>query len=205
MLGVLFVHSLPEGFAIGTAFASEREGLGLFILLAIALQNIPEGTASAIPMQEAGFPAWQQFWAAVATSAPQPLGAVVAYLLVEQIEALLPSRSRSPRARCSRSSPWSWCRRRSRARTWRSALAGAAAGAVAMLALSAASASEGQAGEGSRSCSGEPAALPVARNGVRYRPAILPGGHHSASGEAVPGAGSRRCSRRPPGPSSARR
>ena len=31
VLGVLFVHSLPEGFAIGTAFASGRDGLGLFI------------------------------------------------------------------------------------------------------------------------------------------------------------------------------
>src|SRR5215210_9110093 len=27
---VLLVHSLPEGFAIGTAYGAEREGLGLF-------------------------------------------------------------------------------------------------------------------------------------------------------------------------------
>ena len=33
---VLFVHSLPEGFAIGTAFASSRAGLSLFVILAIA-------------------------------------------------------------------------------------------------------------------------------------------------------------------------
>ena len=89
MLGVLFVHSLPEGFTIGTAFASEREGLGLFILLAIGLQNVPEGTTSAIPMQQAGFPRSQQFWAAVLTSVPQPFGAVIAYLLVEEITALV--------------------------------------------------------------------------------------------------------------------
>jgi ZIP family zinc transporter len=88
--GVLLIHSLPEGFAIGTAFASETAGLGLFVILAIALQNIPEGTATAIPMEAAGFSRRQQFWAAVLTSAPQPVGAVVAYLLVEQIEALLP-------------------------------------------------------------------------------------------------------------------
>jgi ZIP family zinc transporter len=87
---VLFVHSLPEGFAIGTAWASEREGLGLFIFLAIALQNIPEGTSVAIPMAAAGFGARQQFWAAVGTSVPQPLGAVVAFLLVDQITGLLP-------------------------------------------------------------------------------------------------------------------
>jgi ZIP family zinc transporter len=90
VFGVLLVHSLPEGFAIGTAFASDTEGLALFIFLAIALQNIPEGTSVAIPMQGAGFDRAQQFWAAVLTSAPQPVGAVIAYLAVEEIDALLP-------------------------------------------------------------------------------------------------------------------
>jgi ZIP family zinc transporter len=86
---VLLVHSLPEGFAIGTAYASETAGLSLFVLLAIGLQNVPEGTSVAIPMDAAGFTPGQQFWAAVATSAPQPIGAVGAYLLVEQVRSLL--------------------------------------------------------------------------------------------------------------------
>lgn len=87
---VLFVHSLPEGLAIGTAFASDRSGLSLFVILAIAIQNVPEGTSVAIPMAEAGFGRARQFWAAVATSAPQPVGAVVAYLAVEEVGGLLP-------------------------------------------------------------------------------------------------------------------
>lgn len=87
---VLCVHSLPEGFAIGTAYASDTAGLGLFVILAIALQNIPEGTSVAIPMSEAGFSRTQQFWAAVLTSAPQPIGAGIAYTLVETVESLLP-------------------------------------------------------------------------------------------------------------------
>ena len=103
VFGVLLVHSLPEGFAIGTAFASDQAGLGVFVLLAIALQNVPEGTTAAIPMRDAGFSASQQFWAAVATSAPQPVGAVMAYLLVDGFEALFRCRSRSRPARCSRS------------------------------------------------------------------------------------------------------
>lgn len=90
VFAVLLVHSLPEGLAIGTAFASETEGLGLFVILAIALQNVPEGTSVAIPMEAAGFRPRQQFWAAVATSAPQPVGAVAAYVLVQQVESLLP-------------------------------------------------------------------------------------------------------------------
>jgi len=87
---VLFVHSLPEGFAVGTAFASDRAGLSLFVILAIAIQNVPEGTSVAIPMAEAGFGRGRQFWAAVATSAPQPVGALIAFFAVEQVSGLLP-------------------------------------------------------------------------------------------------------------------
>ena len=138
VFGVLLVHSLPEGFAIGTAFASEQAGLGLFVLIAIAVQNIPEGTASAIPMHEAGFSPAQQFWAAVATSAPQPVGAVIAYLLVEQFDALLPvSFAFAAGAMLAlvvlELVPQAFTRR-----TWRMALAGTVVGAALMLALSAA-------------------------------------------------------------------
>src|SRR5262249_50923526 len=86
---VLLVHSLPEGFSIGTAYASNVAGLSLFVILAIGLQNVPEGTSVAIPMAEAGFTRAQMFWAAVLTSAPQPIGAAIAYLLVETISGLL--------------------------------------------------------------------------------------------------------------------
>lgn len=91
VFAVLFVHSLPEGFAIGTAYASDRAGLSLFVIVAIALHNVPEGTSIAVPMSAAGFGRSQQFWAAVATSAPQPPGALVAYFVVERFEALLPA------------------------------------------------------------------------------------------------------------------
>ena len=88
---VLFVHSLPEGLAIGTAYASETEGLSLFVIVAIAIHNIPEGTSIAIPMSSAGYSGWRQFWAAVGTSVPQPIGAPLAYLLVEEVNGLLPA------------------------------------------------------------------------------------------------------------------
>ncbi len=89
VFAVLLVHSLPEGFAIGTAFASSTTGLGLFVVVAIGIQNIPEGTSVALPMSAAGISGARQFWAAIATSLPQPIGAVIAYALVEQISALL--------------------------------------------------------------------------------------------------------------------
>jgi ZIP family zinc transporter len=90
IFAVLFAHSLPEGFAVGTAFAAPDRDIGLFVILAIALQNVPEGTSVAIPMEDAGVGVMRQFWTAVATSAPQPVGAVIAYVLVEEISGILP-------------------------------------------------------------------------------------------------------------------
>jgi ZIP family zinc transporter len=90
VLIVLFVHSFPEGFAIGTAYASDVAGLSLFVILAIGLQNVPEGTSVAVPMAEEGYSRSRQFWAAVLTSVPQPIGAAIAFLAVQAVESLLP-------------------------------------------------------------------------------------------------------------------
>ena len=91
VFAVLLVHSLPEGFAIGSAFASDTEGLGLFVILAIALQNIRGGHQRGHP--DATPPA-----SVAASSSGRrsqraragPVGALLAYALVEQIEGLLP-------------------------------------------------------------------------------------------------------------------
>lgn len=133
---VLLVHSLPEGFAIGTAYASDRAGLGVFVILAIALQNIPEGTSVAIPMREAGFTAAQQFWAAVATSAPQPVGAVIAFALVGLVDGLLPASFAFAGGAMLALVVAELLPQAFTPATWRSALAGFAAGAALMLALS---------------------------------------------------------------------
>jgi zinc transporter, ZIP family len=42
-------------------------------------------------MEMAGFSRSKQFWAAVLTSAPQPVGAVMAFLVVEHVRGLLPA------------------------------------------------------------------------------------------------------------------
>jgi len=137
VFAVLLVHSLPEGLAIGTAWASETAGLGLFVVLAIGLQNVPEGTSVAIPMAAAGFGRGAQFWTAVLTSVPQPVGALLAYFLVEQVESLLPvsfgfAAGAMLALIAAEMGPAAF-----RRGTWRSAAAGTAAGAAAMLALSA--------------------------------------------------------------------
>jgi zinc transporter, ZIP family len=91
VFGVLFVHSFPEGLAIGSAFASTTAGLGPFVIAAVAIQNVPEGTAVAIPLRDSGASGLQQIGAAILTSVPQIPGALVAWLAVEQVRSLLPA------------------------------------------------------------------------------------------------------------------
>lgn len=102
IVGVLTLHSFPEGVALGVAFADLelQEGLALagltipslaiFITIAISIQNIPEGVAVAIPLKTYGLPNWQLFGWAVFSSIPQPIGAGIAYLFVTVAREFLP-------------------------------------------------------------------------------------------------------------------
>jgi len=92
-------HSIPEGVAVGTAFASDATGaaaeagmtnLGPAVALAIGIHNMPEGLAVAIPLRSAGVSLWRCFWAAVFTSLPQPIAAVPAMLLAWFFQPLMP-------------------------------------------------------------------------------------------------------------------
>jgi zinc transporter, ZIP family len=133
---VLLVHSLPEGFAIGTAYASDTAGLSLFVIIAIGAQNVPEGTSVAIPLAAAGYGRSRQFWAAVGTSAPQPVGAVIAYLLVEQVERLLPISFAFAAGAMLALVAWELAPSAVSSGHVHSAVAGGAVGAAVMLALS---------------------------------------------------------------------
>jgi ZIP family zinc transporter len=50
LVSAIALHNLPEGMAIGIAFA-EGEDLGIALALAILIHNIPEGLAVALPMR----------------------------------------------------------------------------------------------------------------------------------------------------------
>jgi len=66
ILGVLTVHSFPEGIAVGVSFAdlglaggTQLFGftvplLAVFMTLAISIHNVPEGTAISIPLRSMG-------------------------------------------------------------------------------------------------------------------------------------------------------
>ena len=91
VLGTMFVHSIPEGVAIGVGYATGEMRFGLLLAVAIAVHNIPEGTAVALSLRANGASLWACFWYAVLTSAPQPVLAVPAYLLMSTAQLLIPA------------------------------------------------------------------------------------------------------------------
>lgn len=92
ILATLFIHSFPEGVAIGVGYgAGETESqLGLLLALAISVQNIPEGLAVALPLKAEGVSTWKCVLWAIFSSLPQPIAAVPAFVAVSQFAPLLP-------------------------------------------------------------------------------------------------------------------
>jgi zinc transporter ZupT len=90
VIAMMFVHSIPEGVAIGVGYATGEMKFGLLLAVAIAVHNIPEGTAVALPLRSNGASLLMCVWYAVLTSLPQPIVAVPSYALTSAIRPLLP-------------------------------------------------------------------------------------------------------------------
>jgi zinc transporter ZupT len=89
IVGVMTMHSFTEGVGIGVAFGDGME-LGVFITIAIAIHNIPEGLAIGLVLIPRGVSILKAAWWAVFSSLPQVLLAVPAYLAVEAFRPSLP-------------------------------------------------------------------------------------------------------------------
>ncbi|QSG09299.1 ZIP family metal transporter [Halapricum desulfuricans] len=104
ILGILTVHSFPEGIAVGVSFAELGfegvEGivvagqlvplLAIFMTVAISIHNVPEGIAISIPLRSMGVNEWRMVGWAVFSSLPQPIGAVIAFAFVRVAREFLP-------------------------------------------------------------------------------------------------------------------
>jgi len=107
VLGILTVHSFPEGVAVGVSFAelgladvSTGEAvvvggltlpvLAVFMTVAISIHNVPEGVAISIPLRAMDVGEWRMVWWAVFSSLPQPIGAAIAYYFVTLARQFLP-------------------------------------------------------------------------------------------------------------------
>jgi ZIP family zinc transporter len=90
LLSALTIHNVPEGMAVGVAFAAGGPELGIPIALAIGIQNVPEGFAAAAPLLAAGTPRPAAIGVAALTGAVEPPAALIAFATLSVASTLLP-------------------------------------------------------------------------------------------------------------------
>ncbi|OLZ40563.1 zinc permease [Natrinema saccharevitans] len=89
--GAVTIHNVPEGLAVGIAFASGETALGLAIATAIAVQNVPDGFAMAVPAVRAGVSAPRTLlYTTLSGGVPEPIAAAVGFSLVAVVSGLFP-------------------------------------------------------------------------------------------------------------------
>lgn len=88
------LHNLPEGLAVGAAFAGVRSGEPLAAAMAlsvgVALQNLPEGAIISLPLAGAGMRRGRAFLLGTLSGAVEPLAAVLTLALSALVVRLLP-------------------------------------------------------------------------------------------------------------------
>ncbi len=91
IVAAMTVHSLPEGVAIGVAFGSREDSLGIAVVSALAVHNIPEAIAITLALRAGGVSTKACIGWALLTSLPQPLAAPFAAWFIWLFEPLLPA------------------------------------------------------------------------------------------------------------------
>jgi len=90
LAAALTIHHIPEGLAIGVAFAGGGTSIGTLVAASIAIQNIPEGLAVAMPLRSAGLPRWKAFLGATASGLGEPVAALFGAWFVSVVGPIVP-------------------------------------------------------------------------------------------------------------------
>lgn len=93
----IILHNIPEGMAIGVAFAAVMEGnlyvsvaAALALSIGIAIQNVPEGAIVSLPLRTAGNSRNRAFIIGVLSGVVQPVAAIITIWLATIIVPMMP-------------------------------------------------------------------------------------------------------------------
>ncbi len=91
------LHNIPEGMAVGVAFAGALSGADVMsvagasaLAIGIAIQNFPEGAIISMPLKNSGRTRLQAFLVGAMSGAVEPLGAIAMILLASILTPLMP-------------------------------------------------------------------------------------------------------------------
>ncbi len=97
LIGTITLHNIPEGMAVGLAFALAAQtqnaaalAAAMALALGIGLQNFPEGAAVSLPMRQEGFSRLHSFGFGCISGIVEPIGGIGAVLLISLVTPLLP-------------------------------------------------------------------------------------------------------------------
>lgn len=96
LIGAITLHNIPEGLAVGVAFGAAATGSGatvaaaMVLALGIGIQNLPEGTAVALPLRGMGMSRGKSFFFGQLSAVVEPMAAVVGAAAVVFARPILP-------------------------------------------------------------------------------------------------------------------
>jgi ZIP family zinc transporter len=91
------LHNIPEGLAVGVAFAGAAAGLttatlagAVALAIGIGIQNVPEGMAVSMPLRCEGMGRLESFWYGQLSAVVEPIAAVIGAAAVLLVQPALP-------------------------------------------------------------------------------------------------------------------
>lgn len=91
------LHNIPEGMAVGVAFAGALAGNtgmtiagAISLAIGIAIQNIPEGAIISMPIKNIGIGKCKAFFYGLISGVVEPIASFITLLLISKINIILP-------------------------------------------------------------------------------------------------------------------